>query len=89
MVFLMGSEGRLFCSSSFAPPWTKAGATDRDYNIIGINGKRHPNWKETRYEFSFEDGNYLLRISDVQLKDAGKFVCGSDSPVTFIVTVLR
>ena len=87
--FLLGSEGQLICPSSFSPPWTKTGVTPNDYHIIGLNGNRHPNWKETRYSFFAEDQNYFLKISNVQLSDAGKFVCGSDSPITFMVTVMR
>ena len=89
LLFILGSEAKLECSSSFAPPWTKAGVSPGDFHIIGFNGKRHPNWKEERYSFTSEGAKFVLTISDFQLKDAGKFVCGSDSPVTFLVTALR
>ena len=36
-----------------------------------------------------EKTNFLLRISDVRLSDAGRFVCGSDSPETFVLSVVR
>ena len=65
------------------------GASDGAMHMIAISGKKHPNWKDARYAFGSEDSNHFLRISDVHLNDAGKFFCGSDSPTTFIVSLLR
>ena len=89
LIFLLGSDVELACSSSFPPPWNKFGPSVGDFHIIGAGGKRHPNWNEPRYSFLADDSVYFLRISDVGLSDAGRFVCGSDSPKTFVVTVMR
>ena len=87
--FLLGSDVELSCSSSFPPPWNKVGPSVGDFHIIGAGGKRHPNFNEPRYSFVNQDSKYSLQISDVRLSDAGRFVCGSDAPKTFIVTVMR
>ena len=87
--FMLGSEGVLSCSSSFAPPWSKTSSADGKYNIIGVNGKRHPNWNEPRHLFTVKDDAYSLKINDFHLSDAGIYVCASDSPKTFLVSVLR
>ena len=86
---LIGSDIVLKCKSSFTPSWNKIGPSNGDFHIIGLNGKRHPNWKERRYSFFNEDSDHFLKITDVQLIDAGRFVCGSDSPKSFIVTIMR
>ena len=86
---LIGSDIVLKCKSSFKPPWNKFGPSNGDFHIVGLNGERHPNWKETRYSFFNENTDHFLRITGVHLADAGRFVCGSDSPVSFIVTVIR
>ena len=85
--FIVGEIGRLTCRSSYPPPWTKS--SQGDMKIIGVNGKKYSNWDEPRFAFSSEDRNYSIRISQVRLVDAGKYACGSDTPVTFILTVLR
>ena len=87
--FLLGSDGYLNCTSSFTPAWSKTGSAFGDYNIISVNGKRHPNWDEPRYSFSTNGNVFSLHISDLRLTDAGKFVCASDAPKTFLVTILR
>ena len=86
--FLLGSDVELKCTSSFIPSWNKFGPAMGEFHIIGLNGRRHPNWKESRYSFSDQGEEYSLRIADVRLSDAGKFVCGSEKPVTFVVTVV-
>ena len=87
--FLMGSDIELKCSSSFTPSWNKINLSSGDFHVVGLNGKRHPNWKDTRYSFFAQNSNHFLRIANLKLSDAGKFLCGSDSPMTFFVTVLR
>ena len=87
-VFLVGSSGELRCSSSFPPPWSKSGAKSGDYRIIGVNGKKHPKWDEPRFEFSKDENDYVIKISDVQLKDAGKYVCEGDSSNSYLVAVV-
>ena len=87
--FLLGSDIELKCTSSFTPSWNKIDVANGGFHIIGLNGERHPNWKDSRYSFSAENSNHFLRISNLRLNDAGKFLCGSDSPITLIVTVLR
>ena len=87
--FLLNSDVRLKCSSSFAPSWNKIDVANGGFHVIGLNGKRHPNWKDPRYSFFSRESDHFLEISDLRLSDAGKFLCGSDSPVTFVVTVLR
>ena len=96
LVSIVGSALELSCPSSYPPPWTKTAASGGEMAIIGVNGQRHANWKDPRYEFAAEDSrdsedlrNFVLRISEIRSSDAGRFVCGSDSPSTFIVTVLR
>ena len=86
--FLTGSNKVIKCNSSYAPPWSKTGS-EGEYQIIGVGGKKHPQLKEARFTFTNEGNVYSLRISDVRLSDAGKFVCGSDNPNTYVVTVLR
>ena len=86
---LVGSEGELRCSSSFAPPWTKMGRKSGDYRIIGLNGQKHPNWDEPRFQF-FKDANeYMIKITDIRLNDAGKYICEGDSSTAYLVTVIR
>ena len=87
-VVLLGTEVELSCPSSYPPAWNKVGPSVGDFHIIGANGKRHPNWNEPRYSFTNQASTYFLRISDVHLKDAGRFVCGSDDPKTFVITVM-
>ena len=96
LVSIVGSGLELSSPSSYPPPWTKTAAFGGEMAIIGVNGQRHANWKDPRYEFAAEDSrdsedsrNFVLRISETRSSDAGRFVCGSDSPSTFIVTVLR
>ena len=86
--FLTGSNQLLNCESTYAPPWSKIGANG-EYKIIGVNGKSHPNLNEPRFSFTNEANSYFLRISDVRLFDSGKFVCGSDNPITYVITVMR
>ena len=86
---LLGSDVEFSCSSSYPPFWNKFGSAVGDFHIVGANGKRHPNWNEPRYFFVTTKSEYFLRISDLQLADAGKFICGSDSPKSFVLTVLR
>ena len=86
---ILGSNMELSCSSSFPPAWNKIGPNMGDFHVIGANGKRYPNWNDQRYSFHAKKSEYFLQISDVELKDAGKFVCGSDSPKNFILAVLR
>ena len=89
--FLIGSTGELRCSSSFPPPWSKIGSSAGDYRIIGLNGKKHPNWQEPRFEFFSQanNNNFVIRISDVQLTDAGKYICEGDSSTAYLVSVMR
>ena len=88
-VNFLGKNVEFSCSSSFAPFWTKIGSSSGDLLIIGANGKRHPNWNEPRYSFSNQGDSYSLLISDLRLTDAGKFVCGSDSPQNYVLSVMR
>ena len=87
--FLVGSEGELRCTSSFAPPWSKSGSKSGDYRIIGLNGKKHPNWDEPRFQFSKDVNEYVIRITDIHLNDAGKYICEGDSSTAYLVTVIR
>ena len=89
IVLLTGLTGELRCTSSFAPPWSKSGTQAGDYRIIGLNGKKHPNWNEPRFEFLEDANEYFIKITDVRLKDAGKYICEGDSSTAYLVTVLR
>ena len=89
LTFISGSTRILACRSSYPPPWTKIGRSNGDVTIIGVNGEKHAGWTDSRYEFLREDQNYSIRISDVRPRDAGKFICGSEPAVAFIVTVVR
>ena len=87
--FLLGATETIHCQSSYPPPWTKIGSNIGDVKIIGVNGEKHAGWTEPRYSFFKNESSYSIQISDVRLSDAGKFICGSDKAVTFLVTVLR
>ena len=89
LTFISGSTRILACRSSYPPPWTKIGRSNGDVTIIGVNGEKHAGWTDSRYEFLREDQNYSIRIADVRPRDAGKFICGSEASVAFIVTVVR
>ena len=99
--FIVGETGRLTCQSSYPPPWTKL--ADGKAQIIGVNGLKHASWNQPRYSFAVDEvddnfgdddvdnkkKSYSIRISDVRLSDAGEFICGSDEPITVVVSVLR
>ena len=85
--FILGSTEKLSCHSSYPPPWTKS--ANGDMSIIGVNGGKHSNWNEPRHKFLNNGSYYSIQISDVHLNDAGKYTCGSDTAISFIITVLR
>ena len=85
--FLLGSKATLVCHSSYPPPWTKM--SDGQMTIIGVNGEKHANWDEPRFHFAKNGSVYSVIISGAELKDAGTYACGSNSPVSFIVSVIR
>ena len=87
MNFLVGSIGELRCSSSFPPPWSKSGIAG-GYRIIGLNGKKHPNFNEPRFVFYKDANEYVIKISDIRLVDAGRFVCEGDTSTSYLVTII-
>ena len=89
LIFILGTTQTISCQSSYPPPWTKIGRSTGDVTIIGVNGEKHAGWTDPRYTFVKSENVYSIQITDVRLKDAGKFICGSDKAVTFLVTVLR
>ena len=86
-IFLLGATEAISCKSSYPPPWTKL--FNGKVAIIGVNGKKHSSFNEPRYFFSSEGSFFSVTISDVRLSDAGNFICGSDTPLTVVVTVIR
>ena len=87
---LEGKPVELKCSSSFAPPWTWTSTKDGLMKTLAISGtKPHPKLNEPRFEFSREENDYFLRISRVEIADAGKFVCDGDSYDVSVLTVMR
>ena len=63
--------------------------SDGQMTIIGVNGNKHPNWDESRFHFAKNGSVYSIRISGVELKDAGFYTCGGNSPISFVVSVIR
>ena len=88
-IFILGTTQTISCQSSYPPPWTKIGRTHGDVTIIGVNGEKHAGWNNPRYSFTQNASTYSITISDVRLSDAGKFICGSDKAIAYIVTILR
>ena len=85
----VGSTIVLDCVSSFAPPWSKIGPKIGDYRTIGVNGKRHPKWKEPRFVFNNEKSVYKITINELSLSDAGTYVCEGDSSTSYVLSVIR
>ena len=76
---LVGSDVEFSCSSSFAPSWMWFGPKQqRPKTLAQMGTQPHPTLKDNRFQFLQRESTFVIRISKVKSKDAGKFVCDAD-----------
>ena len=88
---LVGSPIEISCASFVVPPmWTWVGPKQNRPKTLAFYGTQpHPNLKDPRYSFSQSESNYVLRISNVELTDAGTINCQGDALHQTLVNVIR
>ena len=78
------------CVSSFSPPWSWFGPKEGQHKTLAISGtKPHPKLNEPRYSFEKSGNDFVIKIQNVKLTDAGKFVCDGDDYQTTLLNVIR
>ena len=85
----VGSKIEFACDSSFPPPWNKIGPKPGDFESLGFNGQKHPNFKDERFIFVRENSVYKLGIDDLRISDAGNYRCDGAEPVSYSLSVVR
>ena len=89
ITILSGSSLQLSCGSSFAPAWAKVNQSPLEYKTLFNNGRKNPNFKDTRFSFYNKESVYHLKISPVIASDAGNYVCDGDNSKSFLLNVIR
>ena len=86
---ISGSSLSFSCESSFAPVWAKVDTKQGQYKTLAISGKKHPNFHDSRFEFSELDSGFKLEIKNVGASDAGTYVCDGSKSYSYLLTVVR
>ena len=88
--FLVGSSVRISCRSNIAPMWHWTDSKNGRDKILAVNGVNpHPNLEDQRYEFTNQNSEFSLLLTNVQSSDAGTFTCLGDSTFKTLVNVVR
>ena len=86
---VVGTEVDFQCNSSFPPPWAKIGPKLGDYKSLAFVGKKHPNFKDSRFSFTNQGSLYKMKIQEISIADSGNFRCDGDQPTSYLLSVVR
>ena len=83
------SSLEIHCISDFPPSWNWLGVGG-SMKTVSQNGlKPHPNFQDARFVFSSKNDRYSLKIDNIQIKDAGTFVCDGSTTTKYVLAIVR
>ena len=87
----IGASVEISCLSSFPPIWMWYGPKQLRPKSLASDGTRpHPNLKDRRFKFvKKRDIEYVIEISNIDSRDAGKFVCDGETYHEIDLNVVR